>query len=79
MEAHVCVYQTVLGLRQQGFAVHLVRDAICSQRKGDYRTALENAARAGAVLTSTEMALFQLLERAATPEFKAISALLKAR
>ncbi len=79
MEAHVCVYQTVLGLRQQGYGVHLVRDAICSQRTSDYRTALENAARAGAVLTSTEMAVFQLLERAGTAEFKAISALVKNR
>lgn len=79
MEAHVCVYQTLLGLRQEGFGVHLVQDAICSQRKSDYRAALQNAPRAGAVLTSTEMALFQLLERAGTPEFKAISSLIKAR
>lgn len=79
MEAHVCVYQTVLGLRQAGIGVHLIQDAICSQRKSDYRTALHNAAQAGAVLSSTEMALFQLLERAGTPEFKAISTLIKAR
>lgn len=79
MEAHVCVYQTVLGLRQAGLGVHLIQDAICSQRKSDYRAALTNAAQAGAVLSTTEMALFQLLERAATPEFKAISALIKAR
>lgn len=79
MEAHVCVYQTVLGLRQNGFGVHLIQDAICSQRKSDYRAALDNAARAGAVLSTTEMALFQLLDRAGTPEFKTISALIKAR
>lgn len=79
MEAHVCVYQTLLGLRQEGFGVHLVQDAICSQRKSDYRAALHNAPRAGAILTSTEMALFQLLERAGTAEFKAISTLIKNR
>lgn len=79
MEAHVCVYQTLLGLRQEGFGVHLVQDAICSQRKTDYRAALQNAPHAGAILTSTEMALFQLLERAGTVEFKAISTLIKNR
>lgn len=79
MEAHVCVYQTLLGLRQEGFGVHLVQDAICSQRKSDYRAALQNAPAAGAILTSTEMALFQLLERAGTAEFKALSALIKNR
>ena len=79
MEAHVCVYQTVLGLRQAGLGVHLIQDAICSQRKGDYRAALNNASQAGAVLSTTEMALFQLLERAGTAEFKAVSALIKAR
>ena len=36
MEAHVCVYQTVLGLLQDGFQVHLVRDAICSRNKLDF-------------------------------------------
>lgn len=79
MEAHVCVYQTMLGLRNAGIGVHLIQDAICSQRKDDYRAALNNAAQAGAVLSTTEMALFQLLDRAGTAEFKAISALIKAR
>jgi nicotinamidase-related amidase len=79
MEAHVCVYQTVLGLLDAGFHVHLVRDAICSRGKTDYLTSLENAARAGAVVTTAEAALFQMLRAAGTPEFKAISALIKER
>ena len=79
MEAHVCVYQTVLGLLEAGYRVHLLRDAICSRGKTDYIAALENAASAGAVVTTTEMALFQLLRTAAAPEFKAVSALIKGR
>jgi len=79
MEAHVCVYQTVLGLLEAGYRVHLLRDAICSRGKTDYLAALQNAASAGAVVTTTETALFQLLRTAAAPEFKAVSALIKGR
>jgi len=79
MEAHVCVYQTVLGLLDAGYRVHLMRDAVCSQREIDYLCAMENAARAGAVVTTAESALFQLLRTSAVPEFKAVSALVKRR
>jgi len=79
MEAHVCVYQTVLGLLDAGYRVHMLRDAVCSRGKVDYLCALENAARAGAVVTTAEAALFQLLRSCAAPEFKAVSALVKAR
>jgi len=79
MEAHVCVYQTVLGLLGAGYRVHLVRDAVCSRGKTDYLAAMANAAGAGAVVTTAETALFQLLRTAAAPEFKAVSALIKGR
>ncbi|BCR04712.1 hydrolase [Desulfuromonas versatilis] len=79
MEAHVCVYQTVLGLLDAGYHVHLVRDAIISRGKIDYLNALENAARAGATVTTAETALFQLMGASTAPEFKAISALVKNR
>lgn len=79
MEAHVCVYQTVLGLLQGGYGVHLVRDAVCSRGRTDYRNALENARAAGAVVTTAETALFQMLRTAAAPEFKAVSKLIKER
>ncbi len=79
MEAHVCVFQTLLDLQGRGYQVHLVRDAICSRSKTDYGTALESARAAGATVTTTEMALFQMLGQAGTPEFKAVSALIKNR
>jgi nicotinamidase-related amidase len=79
MEAHVCVYQTVLGLLEDGYHVHLVRDAICSRNKTDYLTGVANAAQAGAVVTSAEMALFQMLKRSTHAQFKAISKLIKQR
>lgn len=77
MEAHVCVYQTVLGLLEAGYAVHLVQDAICSREKENFQAAVANAGAAGAVISTTEMALFQMLKEAGTPEFKAIAKLIK--
>lgn len=79
MEAHVCVYQTVLGLLAAGYHVHLLQDAICSRSKLDFRVAVENARAAGAVVSTVETALFQMLQVAGTAEFKAISALVKSR
>lgn len=79
MEAHVCVYQTVLGLLGEGYQVHLVRDAICSRNKIDYLASLDNAAAAGAVVTTAEAGVFQMLHTAKAAEFKGISGLIKAR
>jgi nicotinamidase-related amidase len=79
MEAHVCVYQTVLGLLAAGFHVHLMRDAICSRNKDDFRAGVSNAARAGALVTTAEIALFQLLKDSRHEQFRSISTLIKAR
>lgn len=73
METHVCVLQTCLGLMGKGYFVHLVSDAVCSRKKDDYKTGRKMMRDAGAVVTCTETVLFQLLEKAGTPEFKAIS------
>jgi isochorismate hydrolase len=77
METHVCVLQTALQLLAEGYAVHLVRDAVMSRRKENWQMALEYARQAGAVITSTEAALFQLLRVAGTEEFKVLSKLVR--
>lgn len=79
MEAHVCVYQTVLGLLHADYHVHLVRDAVCSRHKEDFLAGLSNAARAGALVITAEMALFQLLGDSRHAHFRAISKLVKER
>jgi nicotinamidase-related amidase len=79
MEAHVCVYQTVLGLLAAGYHVNLVRDAICSRSKDDFRAGVSNAARAGALVVTAEMALFQLLKDSRHDQFRAVSKLIKVR
>lgn len=79
METHVCVLQTVLDLLDRGYGVHLVRDAVCSRFKSDYENALDTAARAGAVISTTETVLFQLVRVAGTDAFKIISKLVRQR
>jgi len=79
METHVCVYQTVLDLLDRGYIVHLVRDAVSSRFVSDYENAVSTAARAGAVITTTETALFQLVKGAGTDGFKAVSKLVRQR
>ncbi|HEY1557276.1 MAG TPA: isochorismatase family protein [Kofleriaceae bacterium] len=77
MEAHVCVYQTARGLVARGYAVHVCADAICSRTKANWQVGLGLVERAGAVITSTEACVFDLLERAGDEDFKALSRAIK--
>ena len=77
METHICVLQTCLGLLEKGYFIHLVSDAVCSRKKADYKTGRNMMHDAGAVITCTETVLFQLLEKAGTPEFREISKRIK--
>jgi nicotinamidase-related amidase len=77
IEAHVCVLQSVLDLVAQGYYVHAVSDAACSRHKDDWRGGIAYMQSAGAVITTTEIVSFELLKRAGTPEFKALSPLFK--
>jgi nicotinamidase-related amidase len=77
METHVCVLQTCMDLLADGYVVHVVRDAVCSRSEEDKDNALEMMRDAGAVITTTETVLFQVLEKAGSDEFKAISKRIK--
>ncbi len=76
IEAHVCVSQTVHDLLADGIEVHVPADAVGSRHDIDYQRGLERMERAGAVVSTVEAALFELLERAGTPEFKAVQKLI---
>jgi nicotinamidase-related amidase len=76
IETHVCVSQTVHDLLERGVEVHVPADAVGSRHAIDYERGLERLERAGAVVTTVEAALFELLERAGTPEFKAVQKLI---
>jgi nicotinamidase-related amidase len=77
METHICVLQTTTGLLEEGFAVHVIQDAMCSRTKENWKTGIEFMRNAGAVVTCTETVLFQLLKVAGTDEFKKISLRIK--
>jgi nicotinamidase-related amidase len=76
IETHVCVGQTVHDLLERGVEVHVPADAVGSRHALDYERGLERMQRAGAVVSTVEAALFELLERAGTPEFKAVQKLI---
>jgi len=77
IEAHVCVQQTALDLLGLGFRVYVAADAVASRHEVDYLTALRRMELCGAVLTTTESAMFEWCVRAGTPEFREISRLAK--
>jgi nicotinamidase-related amidase len=76
IETHVCVSQTVHDLLEQGVEVHVPADAVGSRHAIDYERALERLERAGAVVSTVESSLFELLGRAGMPEFKAVQKLI---
>jgi nicotinamidase-related amidase len=77
IEAHVCVLQTALDAIAEGFEVFLVEDAVSSRKEMDKKTAVERAAQSGVYRVSTEMIIFQLMERAGSEEFKEIQEIIK--
>lgn len=77
MEAHVCVFQTARELVKRGHATFVVADAVASRTEENRQLGLSLAERAGAVLIPTEAVVFDLVERAGTAEFKAISRLVR--
>lgn len=76
-ETHVCVLQTAYDLRQQGFSVHVVEDAVCSRLDDHKQNALRRLHRVGITVSNHESVLFEWLRDARHQNFKAISALLR--
>jgi nicotinamidase-related amidase len=76
-EAHVCVLQTALEMREAGHDVTLVADAVGSRRAESKNVAIARMRAAGIDVVTSEMVLFEWLRSAAAPEFKAISRLIR--
>jgi nicotinamidase-related amidase len=76
IETHVCVSQTVHDLLARGVEVHVPADAVGSRHELDYERGLQRMERAGAVISTVESALFELLGSARAPEFKEVQRLI---
>lgn len=77
IEAHVCVLLTGLDLLAAGYSVHVAADAVTSRTQGNWRIGVDQLRQAGAVVTTTESVLFQLLGKADTDDFRTLAKLIK--
>jgi nicotinamidase-related amidase len=77
METHVCVYQTARDLLSHGFHVFIPEEAVLSRRDVNVRVGLGLCERAGAVITSVETILFEMVGSASDKSFKEISRLIR--
>jgi nicotinamidase-related amidase len=77
IESHICVTQTALHLLAEGYRVHVAGDAVSSRSPQDRSVALERMRQAGAVVSSTEMVIYELLGKAGTDEFREVLRLVK--
>ncbi|MGE7951719.1 isochorismatase family protein [Lysinibacillus xylanilyticus] len=77
IETHICVYQTARQLKEQGFEVEVVVDAVSSRTKANKELGLEKMKALEILPTSTEMILYELLQRADHPHFKTVLQLVK--
>lgn len=77
IETHICVYQTARDLLESGYEVYLVSDAVSSRTEANRQLGLARMKELGAIMTGTEMALFEMLRKAEGDTFKAISRLIK--
>ena len=77
MESHICVTQTALSALQEGYIVHVASDAVSSRTEWNWKIGLERMKSAGAVISSTEMMMYELLRSSGAPAFKELLPYLK--
>ena len=70
MESHICVTQTALGALREGYIVHVASDAVSSRTEWNWKIGLERMRASGAVISSTEMIVYELLRSSGAPAFK---------
>jgi len=77
IETHVCIQQTTMDLLAEGFRIYLTTDALGARHHHDHQIALRRMESSGAVLTTTEAAMFEWCETAKHDAFKTISGLVR--
>jgi nicotinamidase-related amidase len=77
MESHICVTQTALAALREGYLVHVASDAVSSRAEWNWKIGLERMRAAGAVISSTEMIVYELMRASSSPAFKELLPYLK--
>ena len=77
MESHICVMQTVIGALNRGYIVHVASDAVSSRTEWNWKIGLDRMRAAGAIISSTEMMIYELLRTSSGPSFKEMLQYLK--
>jgi len=77
METHICVMQTALAALREGYLVHVASDAVSSRTALNWQIGLDRMRAAGAVLSSTEMMIYELLRSSGSPAFRELLPYLK--
>ena len=70
MESHICVMQTALAALREGYIVHIASDAVSSRTEWNWKIGLDRMRAAGAVISSTEMMIYELMRSSSSPAFK---------
>jgi len=70
MESHICVTQTALAGLREGYLVHIASDAVSSRTEWNWKIGLDRMRAAGAVISSTEMMIYELMRSSSSPAFK---------
>ena len=77
VETHICVFQTCISILERGYKVHVPQDAVDSRTDENWHVGLELMKKAGALVTSTETVIYQILKKAGTEEFKKMLKIVK--
>lgn len=77
METHICVMQTALAALRDGYLVHVASDAVSSRTEANWRVGLDRMQGAGAIRSSTEMMIYELLRASNAPAFRELLPYLK--
>ena len=77
VETHICVFQTCVSLLEKGYRVHVPHHAVDSRTEDNWNIGLSLMKEAGALITSTETIIFQILKKAGTTKFKAMLKVIK--
>jgi len=77
IESHVCIYQTAIDFLSRNYQVFLLADGIDAQKQEELQISFDQLRAFGAIVTTSDSFIFQIMRTAEHPDFKAISSLIK--